>query len=730
MKATGSKQKVPNGILGFTETDLQDLITYYEHFDGPPGGPDPVPSDPEFAEILMMSDQLAVPVASPIHPCSNSPSSSRSGSASVDSSAGLVGGSVPYGESLLANMPSPAGASSHFLDDLSLGLQLPSSPSTAAAMISLDPLSLFPSSSLQSSLPNALPTASMSRFPHQPFYLGQDSSQTQLNTDSNAAIVTLEEITSRPHRGGVSQGMRGQGSVGVEGLGYDSAGSPLSSSLVATTAAGLGGKERKRGEQVASGGAVAGAGTGAWPVAMGAGAGLGDDRNQQKKGLHSEVERKRRDLINERIYQLKALVPDLINANANKATILGRAVDHMSELVDENKSLQSQKEVLEAELRKLKLNSGSGSGDTPDDESPAPSPRVGPSAAAGVMRNGRNRKNVNVVPVIKHELNAFGTSWSMGPSNPKRGIVSVPTELGIPPMSLKQFIASALKLAMENMIVTDPNRLGHPIVYATQGFQQMTGYTKEEIIGRNCRFLQGQETDNDTVKGIGQAIKEGREYLTEVLNYRKDGTPFWNLVYITPIQDTAGRTCNYVGVQFDITASNVSSLEPTSNFSPSGTGVEIIEPRTPEQQVLKRSGMALAANPEEGSTKALPNQGLKQLLASILHLSMSNLIVTDPKLPDNPIVYASDGFRNLTGFSRSDIIGRNCRFLQGPGTDAQTIKMISKGLREKKPFLAEILNYRKDKSPFWNLLFITPVLDPYGEPFKYIGVQLDVTDHH
>ena len=92
-----------------------------------------------------------------------------------------------------------------------------------------------------------------------------------------------------------------------------------------------------------------------------------------------------------------------------------------------------------------------------------------------------------------------------------------------------------------------------PLIYANQGFERLTGYSVEEVIGRNCRFLQGEKTDEAAVDELRQAIKKGEECTVELLNYRKDGTPFWNRLSISPIKNPKGEVTHYVGIQSDIT---------------------------------------------------------------------------------------------------------------------------------------------------------------------------------
>ena len=86
--------------------------------------------------------------------------------------------------------------------------------------------------------------------------------------------------------------------------------------------------------------------------------------------------------------------------------------------------------------------------------------------------------------------------------------------------------------------------------------------------------------------------------------------------------------------------------------------------------------------------------------------SQQNFVLSDPSLPDNPIVYCSEGFCKITGYKRQEIIGRNCRFLQGPGTDQNAVDIIRKGVSEGKDISVCLLNYKADGSPFWNQFFV------------------------
>lgn len=103
------------------------------------------------------------------------------------------------------------------------------------------------------------------------------------------------------------------------------------------------------------------------------------------------------------------------------------------------------------------------------------------------------------------------------------------------------------------------------------------------------------------------------------------------------------------------------------------------------------------------------------------------MVITDPRQPDNPIVFVNDAFCRLAGFERDEILGRNCRFLQGPGTDREAVAKLRRALENVQPIELDLLNYRKDGEPFWNRLLIAPVRDAQGELAYFFASQLDVT---
>lgn len=114
--------------------------------------------------------------------------------------------------------------------------------------------------------------------------------------------------------------------------------------------------------------------------------------------------------------------------------------------------------------------------------------------------------------------------------------------------------------------------------------------------------------------------------------------------------------------------------------------------------------------------------------AAAIRATRMPMIITDPRLPDNPIVFANDAFLRLSGYRRDEVMGRNCRFLQGPGTDPESISLVREAIETRTAISVDLLNYRKDGSTFWNALYLSPVSNEDGELQFYFASQLDVTD--
>ena len=112
----------------------------------------------------------------------------------------------------------------------------------------------------------------------------------------------------------------------------------------------------------------------------------------------------------------------------------------------------------------------------------------------------------------------------------------------------------ALERTRVPMVVTDPTQDGNPIVLANEAFLKMTGYSGDEVLGRNCRFLQGADTDPAVIAELRDAVAARREITVEILNYHRDGRPFWNQLLVSPVFNDAGDVTNFFASQIDVTA--------------------------------------------------------------------------------------------------------------------------------------------------------------------------------
>nr|AML77585.1 putative LOV domain-containing protein [Masdevallia yungasensis] len=404
---------------------------------------------------------------------------------------------------------------------------------------------------------------------------------------------------------------------------------------------------------------------------------------------------------------------------------------------------------------------------------------------------------------------------------------------GLPRVS--EELREALSAFQQTFVVSDAAKADHPILYASEGFFRMTGYTSREVIGRNCRFLQGSGTDSAEISKIREVLASGSNYCGRLLNYKKDGSPFWNLLTIAPIKDEEGNVLKFIGMQVEVSKYTEGSKEtmcrpnglpeslikydarqkdrarsslselvmvvkdpnalPDSSsralFRKSESGADILKPEDQGRRVSdnaapfrrnsrsstrssmqkidefpegrkkpRKSGFSslmgligkrpthvdedeidvpLEANPLEEDEDERPEsfddiERRKEMrkgidLATTLERIEKNFVITDPRLPDNPIIFASDSFLELTEYSREEILGRNCRFLQGPETDPATVRKIREAIDNQRDVTVQLINYTRSGKKFWNLFHLQPMRDQKGEVQYFIGVQLDGSEH-
>ena len=115
-------------------------------------------------------------------------------------------------------------------------------------------------------------------------------------------------------------------------------------------------------------------------------------------------------------------------------------------------------------------------------------------------------------------------------------------------------------------------------------------------------------------------------------------------------------------------------------------------------------------------------------LRSMIATSPIAAVISDPRLPDNPIVECNEAFVTLTGYQTEEIIGHNCRFLTGERTEPWLIEMLRNGIRRRQPVMVEILNYKKDGTPFRNAVMVAPIFDAEGELEYFLGSQVEIAE--
>ncbi|KAJ0960752.1 hypothetical protein J5N97_001352 [Dioscorea zingiberensis] len=314
------------------------------------------------------------------------------------------------------------------------------------------------------------------------------------------------------------------------------------------------------------------------------------------------------------------------------------------------------------------------------------------------------------------------------------------------------WVHDALDDIPDAFLITDPAIPGHPIVFASRGFLAMSGYASAEVLGRNARIFQGPGTSRRSVMEIREAIREERTLQISLLNYRRDGSPHWILFHLCPVfapGDGHRHVAHFLSVQVPIPKRSRRTLVVSTtcrdalrmdadlgpDLAVDDSGLEVEEwPEAGEREKEKAASVAgeiVSALARYGKLASRKRTGvvLPPPLSSALNISLGRIkqsfVLTDPHLPDMPIVYASDGFSSLTGYSRHEVLGRNCRFLNGPGTDTKVLNLIRDNIKAEKASAVRLLNYRKDGSPFWNLLHISPVRNASGKIAFYVGVQID-----
>ncbi|CAL4978307.1 unnamed protein product [Urochloa decumbens] len=325
------------------------------------------------------------------------------------------------------------------------------------------------------------------------------------------------------------------------------------------------------------------------------------------------------------------------------------------------------------------------------------------------------------------------------------------------------WVLEALDELPGSFLLTDPALAGHPIVYASRGLAALTGYARREVLGRNARVFQGAATDRAAVAGVREAVRAQRAHQVAILNYRRDGSPHWVLLHLAPVFHARdGRLLHFLAVQVSIDAkrratpcrgatgavlaacreeARVDEDFPCASHAGKvfvdmdKRGLESEEPRvateSEKEKAISTANSIVSALNRYSKLTGLVVSGKRcdsvgiPALSSSLNLSLGRIkqsfVLTHSCLPDMPIIYASDAFVSLTGFSREEILGCNCRVLNGPHTSLEVLE---------EACTVDLLSYRKDGSSFHDLLHVSPIRDASGKVAFHIWVHLDMGAKH
>ena len=177
-----------------------------------------------------------------------------------------------------------------------------------------------------------------------------------------------------------------------------------------------------------------------------------------------------------------------------------------------------------------------------------------------------------------------------------------------------RILRRAMDAVPNGVLITDNTRPDNPIVYTNPAFQRMTGYSADEVLGRNCRFLQGDDRDQPGLAELRGAFTAGESATVLLRNYRKDGTPFWNRLHIAPVHDAAGAISHYVGIQEDVSHQREDETVRRQLFEIVESTPDLVVVAAPDGTVLYRNHSGLVALGLEAEALE-PGEAMESVLA-------------------------------------------------------------------------------------------------------------------
>jgi len=237
----------------------------------------------------------------------------------------------------------------------------------------------------------------------------------------------------------------------------------------------------------------------------------------------------------------------------------------------------------------------------------------------------------------------------------------------------------AMDKAPVGITIADATAEDLPLVYANDEFERLTGYDSDEVVGRNCRFLQGPDTDPEPVREMRDHIDAGEPVSVELRNYRQDGTEFWNEIVIAPIEDEDGTPSKFVGFQQDVTDRKQRELE------------------------RKLRDRAMAEAPV-------------------------GITIHDVAAAGAPITYANEHFQSVTGYDADELVGERLSMLTGSDTEMERVDALDRAFESGDATTAVLVLERADGTPFWARVGFAPVRDTDGTVTNGVGFLQDITE--
>ncbi len=234
------------------------------------------------------------------------------------------------------------------------------------------------------------------------------------------------------------------------------------------------------------------------------------------------------------------------------------------------------------------------------------------------------------------------------------------------------------ELVLNNHAIASMADMSGNITYVNDKFCEISGYGKEELIGKKHSILKSGQHPPEFYSEMWKTIASGKTWQGVICNRRKDGSFYWVESTITPYMGPDGKPCKYMSIRTDVT-----------------------------------------------HLKDLVDQ--VSLQANVLSVTMDGILIVDARQPDFPIVYANPAFSSMTGFRLKEILGKNCRFLNAGDKDQKGIRMMRSAISNCEETRVVVRNYRKDGSMFWNEVHLSPVFNAERVLTHYVAIEQDVT---